>query len=292
MRNLEIKINKDKINKEFNLIKQGKSNGYDTNYRWNEIILYFQWREFYKKELEMWNKNPMYKGLPLQSWIYLNRIHYINKDATCLTDREILRAFKITGLHIGNSFHSPFYIQQFIKDFNIKSIYDYTGGWGHRLLGSWNIFYIYNDINVTTTKNCINMSNYFNLKDKIFYSNDSSQFTPEEDYEACFSCPPYWNIEIYSEHGAENLSYEEFLQWWKNVVLSACINKQTCKYFAYIINNQYLTDMNNIVLSTGLKLLKIIPLGKNTKNHFQHKCSNSFKGEHLCIFTKEKLLFV
>ena len=45
-----IEISENKIKREFNTIKQGKDNGYSTGYNWNEIILYFQWKEFYKKQ--------------------------------------------------------------------------------------------------------------------------------------------------------------------------------------------------------------------------------------------------
>lgn len=286
MRKLEITITEDKILKEFKRIQKGIDNGYSTNYSWNESILYFQWKEFYKEELKLWNENKLRKGLPLQSWIYFNRKRYIGKDATNLTDREILRAFKISGVHIGNSQHSPFYIQQFIKDYNIKSIYDCCGGWGHRLLGAYNIKYIYNDINSTTYNNCISMNNYFNLQDKYFYNNNSAEFTPEEDYEAVFTCPPYYNIEIYTEKGAENLSYKQFLYWWEQTINASCVNKRSCKYFAFIINSTYLEDMKNVCLNTGLKLVQKIKLGKNNKNHFQRIAKQCGKGEYLVILQK------
>lgn len=285
MRNLEIKITEEKIKKEFEIIKNGKTNGYSTLYNWNEIILYFQWKEFYKKELELWNKNQVYHGLPLQSWIYLNRMKYINKNATSLTDREILRAFKITGVHIGNSFHSPFYIQQFIEDYNITSIYDCCGGWGHRLLGAYNIKYIYNDINPVTVFNIHKMVDYFNLSHKYIYNEDSAYFTPEEEYQAVFTCPPYFNIEKYSEQGAENLCYNDFLHWWKNTVISSCMNKTTCKYFAFIINHTHKEDMENICINLGLNKLQEIILGKQNYSHLNYTNKKS-KAELLLIFKK------
>lgn len=284
MRNLEINISKQKINKEFETIKKGRDNGYSTLSSWNEIVLYFQWKEFYKKEIQLWNENKMYHGLPLQSWIYLNRKKYINKDATNLTDREILRAFKITGIHIGNSFHSPFYIQQFIKDYNIKSIYDCTGGWGHRLLGAYNISYIYNDINPITNINCRKICDYFKLKDKYFYCEDSAYFTPREHYEAVFTCPPYFNIEHYSEYGAENLSYNDFLNWWKNTIIYSFINKNGCKYFCFIINHTLKEDMINVGISLGLSKIQEIPLGKQQYSHLNYdKINNGNKREFLII---------
>ena len=288
MRNLELKIEESKIQKEFEIIKQGKPNGYSTLSQWNEIVLYFQWKEFYKKELEIWEENRFKNGLPLQSWIYLNRKKYIGKDATTLTDREILRAFKITGIHIGNSFHSPFYIQQFIKDYNINSVYDCAGGWGHRLLGAYNIKYIYNDINPITYKNCIEISNYFNLTDKVFYNKDSSVFTPHENYEAVFTCPPYFNIEKYSKYGAENLPYQDFLIWWKQTIQASFLDKPSCKYFAFIINQSLKNDMEACCLAKYLKKIEEIPLGKENYSHLNaNKRNKGNKKEILLIFTKQ-----
>lgn len=283
MRNLRIEISEDKIKKEFELIKQGK--GYDALPNKNECILYFQWQEFYKKEIELWKENKFKNGLPLQSWIYANRIKYLGKDALTLTDREILRAFKITGVHVGNSFHSPFWIQQFIKDYNITSIYDCCGGWGHRLLGAWNIKYIYNDINPITNLNVKRMCDYFNLKDKYFYNEDSAYLTPQEDYEAVFTCPPYYNIEKYSEKGAENFSYQDFLLWWKKTIQVSCLNKSTCNYFAFIINNTLKKDMIKCGLETGLKQIQEIPVGKPVISHLNVNKKQS-KGEFLIIFSK------
>lgn len=283
-RKLNIIIPEDTIKKEFKRIQHGVDNGYKTSYSWNEIVLYFQWKEFYKKEIELWNENKMYHGLPLQSWIYLNRLKYIHKGAQELTDREILRAFKISGIHIGNSFHSPFYIQQFIKDYDIKSILDPCGGWGHRILGASNITYIYNDINPITCNNCKRMCDYFRLDNKYFYNEDSQHLSVKENYDAVFTCPPYFDKEIYSEHGIENKSYEQFLTWWENTIIQSL--KGNPKYFAFIINHIYKTDMENICLKYMNKIDEIT-LGKQNYSHLNaHNRNSGTKGEFLLIFTR------
>ena len=175
---LNIEISENDIRKEFNQIINNEKKGYESGNYWNDCILYFQWQEFYKQELNMWEENKISTrySLPLQSYLYMNRKKYINKTNLNLTNREILRAFKISGIHMGNSFHCPFWIKQFIRDYNIKSIYDPCGGWGHRLLGAHNIKYIYNDINPVTYQNVKNMSNYFKLVNKYFYNQDSANF--------------------------------------------------------------------------------------------------------------------
>lgn len=281
MRLLKLDIPEKKIKREFEIIQQGKPNGYDTLYSWNECILHFQWEEFYKQELKLWYENKPRHGVPLQSWIYLNRKKYIDKDALSLTDRDILRAFKITGIHIGNSMHSPFYIQQFIKDYNIKSIYDPCGGWGHRLLGAkaMGIDYIYNDINTTTVNNCKRMAEYFNL-DVTFYNQDAA-LPILEDYDAVFTCPPYYNVEIYSEDGAENLSYSQFLSWWSSI-----ISHFKGKYFAFVINHTYKQDMLGICLAHGLTLIDDIKLGKQSYSHLNADSRTAgIKGEFLVILS-------
>lgn len=129
------------------------------------------------------------------------------------------------------------------------------------------------------------MAKYFNLHNKSFYNENAAVLTPVEEYEAVFTCPPYHNVEIYSEKGSENLSYPDFLNWWKDVIIASCINKDTCKYFAFIINHTYKEDMKQICIDLGLHLNKEIKLGPpNQINHLQPK--DSVKGEFLYVFSK------
>lgn len=280
MRVLNINYNIEELQKELSyfILKNGD---YDSQPNKNKIILYYQWREFYKKELEMWNENKFYHNLPLQSWIYLNRKKYINKDATNLSDLEILRAFKISGIYVGNSQFSPLWIKKFIEEYNIKSTYDPCGGWGHRILGSYNINYIYNDINTTTYNNCIKIVSDLNIPNTILYNNDSSNFTPIEKYECVFTCPPYWNKEIYSNKGAENLSYNDFLIWWDKTIKHSL--KNSVKYFAYVISNDLKKDMNNLCIQNDLQFIEE-KLLNNNYNHFQRRSAVINKGESIQIF--------
>ena len=280
MRDLCINYDIEELQKELSCFIS-KNGDYNSQPNKNKIILHYQWREFYKKELELWNENRFYHNLPLQSWIYLNRKKYINKDAINLTDLEILRAFKISGIYIGNSQFSPFWIKKFIEEYNIKSVYDPTGGWGHRILGSYNIDYIYNDINKNTYNNCIKMVNELDIPNTVLYNNDSSKFTPNEDYECVFTCPPYWNKEKYSDRGAENLNYNNFLIWWDQTI--KCSLKNNVKYFAYVISNDLKEDMNKVCILNKLQFIEEKQLSNNY-NHFQRNSINIKKGETIQIF--------
>lgn len=278
---------KEELLHEWQLIKDNQYS-YESHSSWNKLIKTFQFAEFYKHELQLWRNNKIYKGLPLQAWLYKNRLKYISKGYGQLTQTEILRGFKIAGIHIGYSFHSPFYIKQFIKDFDIKSIYDPCGGWGHRLLGAASIDcrYIYNDINATTASNCLDLAAFINYPLLGFYCEDAASFTPKEDYQAVFTCPPYHNVEVYSTKGSENLSYTDFLIWWKSVITSSCINKESCNYFAFIINHTYEKDMTQECINAGLQLIETHILGSTkAKSHLTYG-TNQQKYEKLLVFSK------
>lgn len=253
----------------------------------NTIVQHFQWKELYKDSIKIYNSltdeelNNFYK----------NREFYIGKSSKELTNEEIIRGLSIAGVKNCKlpSMHTPFYLKNIIKEFHPNRIYDPCGGWGHRLLGCWDenadrVPYIYNDINLATVKNIKEMTEYFNLQESVkIYNEDAGSFTPTEDYDMVYTCPPYWNTEIYSKLGAENLeTLEEFLTWWRSVVQHSI--KPSVKWFIYQINNKYKECMNKIILDLGYKIIKEIPVGSSSSvSHFQSG-KEIHKGEQLVIF--------
>lgn len=273
----------DELLREWHLIcNQDKD--YTSINHYNKLIKQFQFKEFYKTELSMWKANKLYRGLPLRSWLYMNRKKYIGKGYGELSQDEIMRGFKISAIHIGNSFHSPFYIKKFCKDFSIASVYDPCGGWGHRMLGAVaaGCTYYYNDINAIATDNCRMMAAYLNIENKVsFSSKDSSLYKPIKSYDAVFTCPPYHNVEHYTDLGAENLSYKDFLDWWKATVLASTSCK-ACNYFAFVINTTYQNDMSDIVVNSGFYPIETYQLGFSKS----HLTPNKQNLEHLMIFKR------
>jgi hypothetical protein len=168
----------------------------------NRIIHTFQ-PHFFDIERKLWQDKTIRKKL------LANRRKYLNKSE--FTDREILRGFKISGIHIGFSHFSPLWFTKFIEEYNVKSVYDPCGGWGHRMIGAYlsNIEYIYNDMWYKTYMGCKNISKFLNFNCNL-YNNDCTQFTPVESYDCVFTCPPYNNIEIYNNTPIDN--YDIFLR--------------------------------------------------------------------------------
>jgi hypothetical protein len=135
--------------------------------------------------------------------------------------------------------------------------------------------YIYNDLSIETTENIKQICNDFNLKHVSIYNNDASNFIPNEDYEAMFTCPPYFNLEVYP--CGEFETYEQYSKLIDGI-FDAFYSKPSCKVLGIVIREDCLPDK--------YRELSLVPkcLTVNRKNYL----SNSTKKnkEYLYIFKK------
>lgn len=273
---LEYKYSKEECDREFELLLK-KPGDIKSKQQSNKIVLTNQ-PHFYEIEKKIWEENS--DGI--RQWIVDNRKQYINKDEYQLTDREVLRAFKISGKYIGFSHFNPLWTKWFIEQYNINRIYDPCGGWGHRLLGAVNIDqYIYNDFDPRTVEGCKRIANTYNINNTIFYNEDSSNFIPKESYDCVFTCPPYYNVETYNNKMFKN--NEDYKNWWNNTI--KCSVKDDVKWFSYIINHTYYNVLRECCESNGLVLENTFKVG-NAYNHFSRaKKDEPKKMEFLVVFS-------
>lgn len=243
----------------------------------NSIAKNYQFGVFYEKEIQMWNGNEYYQGIPLQIWIYHNRYKYLNKVPCELSDAEILRAFTIAGIYKGYTVFDSSLMQQVIDMYDIKSVYDPCAGWGERMLCCYhnNVSYTGVDINQKLEAGYTAMiDNYSMDKQNIVYA-DSTEYSPDKTYDAVITCPPYYDTEIYTDIGSENYSYADFLQWWKNIVMQ-CFG---VRYFCFQINNKYRHDMLDIVENCGFILIQELTFDNNKSSHFTRRKGVNLKKE-------------
>jgi 16S rRNA G966 N2-methylase RsmD len=231
---------------------------YNAQPIYNRCILTFQ-QHFYEKERELYTDKKIAKK------ILQNREYYLQKNIHKLNQGEILRGFKISGTYYGYSHFSPLWFKKFIEDYNIKSVYDPCGGWGHRLLGilGTNIEkYYYNDFDIRTVKGVEEIAKFTNLSNKTITTNfKAEEFIPNKDVDAVFTCPPYYNKETYNNKTFQSI--EDYSVWWTKVV-KKCLQTR-CKHFAVVIDNKH----ENIIkqsLSTHSLILEQ-KLGKK-RSHF------------------------
>lgn len=224
---------------------------------------------FYANEIALWNENPyVLRHGTLQARLYENRYKYLGKLPCELSDVEILRGLSISGLYRGYSVFDNTGMVDLIKRYDVKSIYDPCAGWGERLLTSGLLGVKYHgcDINAKLFDGYDSLITHYDLQDCIVYCGDSATYDMcQHNHDCVFTCPPYESVEHYSNVGAENLLHDDFLVWWKEVVLHSI--SDTTRVFAYQINTRFKVDMNQILLDLGWTLIEQIPVGKKVVSH-------------------------
>lgn len=245
------------------------------------IVKDAQRKVFYKRELELWNENPLRHGKwgTVQAFLYANRYKYLNKLPHELTDRMLLRAFRISGLHMGYTSFNSALMRQVIEKYNIKSVYDPCAGWGERMMtcGKLGVSYEGCDINSELFEGYEKLYELIDGFKPVLHNNDSANQLVTGDADVVITCPPYKNIEVYSDNGAENLSDEEFAAWWSEVVKNCSFSK--AKVFAVQTNQACRKVFEDALEAQGWELKEELVFDNNQKSHF-HRVSGMTKREY------------
>lgn len=245
----------EELRKEYKTI-QNKEGSYDCIIKNNKNILHFQ-PHFYEREIRMLNEEK-----DLRERLLKNRSKYLNKPEGSVLVEELIRGLKISGEFYGYS-HFPYQVmKKFISDYSPQCIYDPCGGWGHRLLAAGNIPYIYNDVWEDTVLGIHEMVEFHNIQNKTIYNQDCTKFTPKEQYDTIFTCPPYYNTEVYGN--GEFKSVEDYNLFLREMLDNSIISN--VKNVGIVIGSAYVHYLEEYFKSG----YTIIPLRKNT-THFTRK---------------------
>lgn len=245
------------------------------------IVKDAQRKVFYKRELELWNENPLRHGKwgTVQAFLYANRYKYLNKLPNQLTDRMLLRAFRISGLHMGYTSFNSSLMRQVIDKYNVKSVYDPCAGWGERMMtcGKLGVSYEGCDINSELFEGYKKLYELIDGFKPVLHNNDSANQLVIGDADAIITCPPYKGIEVYSDNGAENLGDEEFAAWWGDVVKNCSYSN--AKVFAVQTNQACRKVFADVLAEQGWEFKEELVFDNNQKSHF-HRVSGMTKREY------------
>lgn len=243
-----------------------------------KIARQFMYPVIYERELKMWNTNEFIKNKGyIQPFLFANRLKYIHKTPEQITDLEIIRGLSYSGQVRAYTAFDNTLMKQFIKKYKPISIFDPCAGWGERLLTAacHNIPYKGQDINQKLKEPYRKLIDSYNLTKQSITIVDSS--TTKNKADCLFTCPPYFDTEIYTENGAENLDKEDFIKWWDKIIKNSDVNT-----IAFQINQKYKTILTDIVIKNGYKLVEELKLQKQV-SHF-NKSKKEF--ESLMILQK------
>lgn len=249
--------------------------------RLSAIVKDAQRKVFYKRELELWNENSLRNGKwgTVQAFLYANRYKYLNKLPNQLTDRMLLGAFRISGLHMGYTSFNSALMRQVIEKYSVKSVYDPCAGWGERMMtcGKLGVSYEGCDINSELFEGYEKLAKLIDGFKPVHHNNDSANQLVVSDADAVITCPPYKGIEVYSDNGAENLSDEEFAAWWGEVVKNCSYSN--AKVFAVQTNQACRKVFEDALVEQGWELKEELVFDNNQKSHF-HRVSGMTKREY------------
>lgn len=236
----------------------------------NKIIKAFQQDQFYYVEKELWKHDKV------KVQLIENRCKYLNKKPEELTTYDILSGFKKSGIYYGYSGFNPMLAKWFFKEHGTHICYDPCGGWGHRMLGATEIKkYIYNDLSVSVCKNVLDIKNTFDFYNCEIHFGDARTYMPDDDFDTMFTCPPYFNLELY-ECGEfkDRKDFDEFL----DSLFDKFHQKESCKVFGLVMREDLLGNHTDYVQKIKLNNHKAEHLLKSRKKRFY---------EYIYIYKKE-----
>lgn len=264
---LILDYSKNELEKEYESINANKGS-LNAIPNTNKIIYTYQQELLFKVENELYKHNPIVRRKLIQ-----NRMKYLDKKEYELSVKELLSGFKISGIHNGFSYFSPYWFKWFIDEYKVKSCYDPFGGWGHRLLATKKLdMYIYNDLNQNTFNNVRKLVKDFDLKNVALYNTDAKDLIPNERYEAMFTCPPYDTLEDFDV--VQTVSFKDLM---KLCFTNSYLNNEDCKLLGIVISEDYEDMLKDIFGDYETRYLV-----NNKINHFKTKKNM----EYMYIFQK------
>lgn len=190
---------------------------------------------------------------------------------------------------------------EILNKYNLNdNYYDYSCGWGIRLLSSLNknINYFGSEPNTKLVEQLYKLKTQVQKVTKStsivnIYEQGSEIFIPEIENKIglSFSSPPYYNFEDYKYDGqsTDNRDYKLWLDaYWNNTVLNIKKYLIDGGYFLLNIKNikgyKLADDMNEIILNNGFKYIETFEL-KNINRIFL-KQNNKNTNEQIYVFKR------
>ena len=232
----------------------------------------YQFHVFYEREKAAWCENTLRRSnLPIQVYLYHNRLKYKNVAPDRISDLQLMRSFKISGAMQGYTVFDTRLMDQVVGKYHIRTIYDPCAGWGERGLycAANRLGYLGIDINAKLFPGYEAMCARYNMTHQVFFMADSATVQLVGQVDAVLTCPPYGSTEIYSTVGAENLDDAAFFDWWWRVVLNSLTLNPA--YFCFQVNQKWRDLMLNIVCECGFELIDELFYDNARSSHFNRK---------------------
>ena len=210
-----------------------------------------------------------------------------------INDKMIVQGFRSSAIGHSVSHFKPLIAKYVYEKYKVKSTIDYSCGWGARCVGALSLGINYYGIDPLTYDRINQIIKYFNGSGvALGDGSESLDYSVFPDVDMCFSCPPYFDLEIYSndeKQSSQHKKYENWLEKYWEPTVEKCFGK--CSYFGFVaVKNvrkyNLLDDMSAVCLKNGGVLIEDTPI-KVSKSHLSGKAQSKNvdkKTEHLLVY--------
>lgn len=186
-------------------------------------------------------------------------------------------------------------------------IYDFSAGWGARCLAAMSLRFSYIGVDPLTSDNINNMIKFYKehfyipgdqicyglcSQDKVLY-----EILPD-NIDLAFSCPPYFNLEVYSKDATQSYNqysnYNDWLEYYWRPTVKICHDKlKDSGKLVFIIKDKYgklnlKDEMEKIIVEEGFEFVESLQY-KTSVNHLSGKAStgrNIKNNEYILTYAK------
>lgn len=189
------------------------------------------------------------------------------------------------------------------------TIYDFSAGWGARCLAAMSLRYNYIGVDPLTSDNINDMIKFYkdskelNISGSHICYNVCSQdevlyeLLPD-NIDLTFSCPPYFNLEVYSKDATQSYNqysnYNDWLEYYWRPTVKICHNKlKDNGKLVFIIKDRYgklnlKEGMEKIIFEEGFEFVESLQY-KTSVNHLSNKVNtgrNIKNNEYILTYAK------
>lgn len=277
----------------------------------NDIYKSFVWEKYFSAKGDKKTKSVMevFNNDELLLKVIKNRMGYsLTKEdgeerpyIFTISDAMIIQGIHSTSFGYNVSLFKPMIAKYIYKNYVKKNILDFSAGWGARALAAMSLNLEYYGIDPLTSTEVNQIINYFGGKGFIVngVSEDIKSYKDIPKVDCVMSCPPYYNLETYSEDANQSsVKYKEYNGWikeyWYNTVKNCVSILDNNGFFIMIIkdkvgNYNLMEDMIKVCSLHNLSLEKEIYY-KTSNSHLSGKKKTkkiTKNSEIVCIMRKK-----
>lgn len=199
-----------------------------------------------------------------------------------ITGKMILQGLKSSGFGFSTSLFKPVIAKYLYKHYAKEKVLDFSAGWGARALAAMSLGLEYYGIDPLTSSEINNMMNFLGGKVGVVDggSEDIDSYKDIPMVDCVMSCPPYYDLEIYSDDDRQSINrYKDYSDWiniyWDQTVQNCLSKLKENGYFIVIAKQsvgryELCTDLINICINHGLKISDKI-FYKTSQSHLSGK---------------------